>query len=211
MASAEKFWDRLASRWDKRTDLEQPDSAVVTRTRALLHEGDRVLDYGCAAGSVALRLARSVASIHGIDISSNMIAAAQRREDLKKTGNSTFARATIFDPALLPSSYDAVLAFAMFHLLEDTDRVLERIAELLRPGGVLISVTPCPSGEKASLAGRSFVPIVRVGSWAGVIPRVRVFSVAGLVKALTAAGFRVTEVDKLPHSTPDYFVVAEKL
>lgn len=211
MASAEKLWDRLAAGWDKRTDLEQPDSEAVTRTRALLHDGDRVLDYGCATGSVALRLARSVGSIHGIDISSNMIAAATRREDLTKAGNTTFAQATIFDPALLPGSYDAVLAFAIFHLLEDAEGVLKRIGELLRRGGMLISVTPCPLGERGSLVSRSLVPVVRVFSWAGLIPRVRVFSVSTLEQTLTAAGFRVSEVDKLAHSTPDYFVVAEKL
>ena len=113
MADAERFWDRLAARWDKRTDLERLDS-----------------------------------EIHGIDISPNMIAGAQRREDLKKTGNATFAQATIFDPALQPGSYDVVLAFATFHLLEDAESVLERIGELLRHGGMLISVTPCPLGQK---------------------------------------------------------------
>ena len=210
MASAEKLWDRLAAGWDKRTDLEQPDGEAVTRTRALLHDGDRVLDYGCATGSMALRLATNVGSIHGIDISSNMIAAATRRKDLKKTGNATFAQATIFDASLLPGSYDAVLAFAIFHLLEDTGRVLERIAELLTHGGMLISVTPCPLGEKGSLVGRGLVPVVRVLSGIGLIPRVRVFSLSALEHSLAAAGFSVSEVDKLPHSTPDYFVVAEK-
>ena len=210
MANAERLWDRLAAGWDKRTDLETPDSEVIVRTRPLLHADDRVLDFGCAAGSVAIRLAPSVASIHGIDVSSNMIAAAERRLAAHGGGNVTFAQATIFDPALIPGSYDVVLAFAIFHLLDDTEEVLARIGELLRPGGLLISVTPCV-GAKASVADRVLVIIARTLSGLRLIPRVRFFRIAGLREVLSAAGFRVTEAGPAGRGSAEQFVVAEKV
>lgn len=210
MANAEKLWDRLAAGWDKRTDLDEPDSEVIVKTRPLLHPGDRVLDYGCAAGSVAIRLAPSAGSVHGIDVSSKMVAAAKRREESRSTGNVTFAQATIFDSALVPGSYDVVLAFAIFHLLDDAETVLARIGELLRPGGLLISVTPCV-GEKASLADRVLVPVAKTLSLLRLIPRVRFFRIAGLQEALAAAGFRVTEAQPVARGSAEHFVVAEKV
>lgn len=210
MANAERLWDWLAAGWDKRTDLEKPDSEVVVRTRPLFHAGDRVLDYGCATGSVAIRVANSVGSVHGIDISSKMVAAAERRKELQKAGNITFAQATIFDSALVPGLYDAVLAFAIFHLVEDTEKVLARINHLMRPGGLLISVTPCV-GEKGSVAGRALALLARTLSWIRLIPRVRFFRSAELQDALADAGFRVTKVESLDGRTSEYFLVAEKL
>lgn len=210
MANAEKLWDWLASGWDKRTDLETPDSEVIVRARPLLRAGDRVLDYGCAAGSVAIRLAPSVGSMHGIDVSSNMIAAAERRLESRNPGNVAFSHATIFDSALVPGSYDAVLAFAIFHLLDDTEKVLTRIGELLRPGGLLISVTPCV-GAKVSLGDRALVVVARTLSLLRLIPRVRFLRIAGLQEALAAAGFRVTEAGPVARGSAEYFVVAEKV
>jgi 2-polyprenyl-3-methyl-5-hydroxy-6-metoxy-1,4-benzoquinol methylase len=210
MANAEKLWDRLASGWDKRTDLETPDSEVIVKTRPLLHAGDRVLDFGCAAGSVAIRLAPSVGSIHGIDVSSNMIAAAERWKQSRNPGNVTFAHATIFDSAIVPGSYDAVLAFAIFHLLDDTGKVLTRIRELLRPGGLLISVTPCV-GAKASFGDRVLVIVARTLSLLRLIPRVRFLRVAELHEALAAAGLRVTASDPVALGSAEYFVVAERV
>lgn len=210
MANAEKLWDRLASGWDKRTDLETPDSDVIVRARPLLHAGDRVLDYGCAAGSVAIRLAPNVGSIHGIDVSSKMIAAAERRLESQGAGNVTFAHATIFDSSLVPGSYDAVLALAIFHLLDDTERVLVRIGDLLRPGGLLISVTPCV-GTKISAADRALVLVARTLSLLRLIPRVRFLRISELKEALVAAGFRVVEADPVDRGSAEYFVVAEKV
>ena len=172
-SKAEKFWDRLARTWGRPAEEpEQTDTSVLAKTRPYLKATDTVLDYGCAKGSVDLRLAAAVRAIHGIDISSNMIAAAREAADARQAANVSFAKATIFDESLERESFDVVLAFAIFHLLEDAPKAMRRIDELLKPGGLLISVTPC-LGEKADMADQKRDASREVGrSAAGDPPRV---------------------------------------
>ena len=107
---AEKFWDRLARTWGRPAEEpEQTDTIVLAKTRPYLKATDTVLDYGCAKGSVDLRLAAAVKAIHGIDISSNMIAAAREAADARQAANVSFAKATIFDEGLERESFDVVL------------------------------------------------------------------------------------------------------
>jgi 2-polyprenyl-3-methyl-5-hydroxy-6-metoxy-1,4-benzoquinol methylase len=72
----------------------------------------------------------------------------------------------IFDSKLQPESYSVILAFNILHLKQDVDKVLDRIKELLAPGGLLISKTVC-AGEKFSLVPilmRPFSKLVRISA-----------------------------------------------
>jgi 2-polyprenyl-3-methyl-5-hydroxy-6-metoxy-1,4-benzoquinol methylase len=207
---AEKFWDRLARNWgDPTEEPEKTDTKVTAKTRPYLKITDTVLDYGCASGGVDFRLADAVREIHGIDISSKMIAAAKARAETAKVEKVSFAKATIFDEALRPESFDVVLAFSVFHLLEDGPGVMRRIGELLKPGGLLISVTPC-LGEKGSLAIRSAMALVRLAVAVKLIPYVRRYKIAELQASMNAVGLATVEIEKLVHSTSEYFVVARR-
>ncbi|NEW06798.1 methyltransferase domain-containing protein [Paenibacillus sp. SYP-B3998] len=57
--------------------------------------------------------------------------------------NINYAHSTIFDERYKKGSFDVILVFHVLHLLEDEHIVLQRINELLKPGGLLISATPC--------------------------------------------------------------------
>ena len=209
-SKAEKFWDRLARRWDKPTEeSEQTDTKVVAKTRPYLKATDTVLDYGCAMGSVDLKLAAAVKAIHGIDISSTMIAGAREAADARGATNVSFAKATIFDESLERESFEVVLAFNIFHLVEDVPKALLRIGELLKPDGSLISVTPC-LGEKGTLPVRSVMLLVSLAGRLRLIPYVRRWKIGELRESMDAAGLVAIEIDKLVHSTSEYFVVAKK-
>src|SRR5665647_2371653 len=130
-SKAEKFWDRLARTWDRPTEeSEQTDTKVLAKTRPYLKARDTVLDYGCAKGNVDLKLAAAVKAIHGIDISSTMIAAAREAAETRRVANVSFAKATIFDEGLERESFEVVLAFNIFHLLEDAPKALLQISLL---------------------------------------------------------------------------------
>ena len=126
----EKFWNRLAKNYDDEVGEE-----TVEITKKYLGKNDTVLDYGCARGAYTIALADDVKEIRGIDISSKMIEIAQ-----KKSKDIFFKKAAIFD---INENYDVVLAFNILHLLEDTDRVIQKIDEILKPGGRFVSVTTC--------------------------------------------------------------------
>ena len=210
-SKAEKFWDRLARTWGRPSaEPGQVDTKPLAKTRPYLKPTDTVLDFGCAMGSVDLRLAGSVSTIHGIDISSRMIAGAQEAAEVRGVGNVTFAQATIYDESLNRQSYDVVLAFAVLHLLEDAPGALRRIAELLRPGGLLISVTPC-LGERGTVLVGALKVVARMAAAMRLIPRLWRCDRRRLVECMDAAGLITVEIEELDHSVPEYFVAARKI
>jgi 2-polyprenyl-3-methyl-5-hydroxy-6-metoxy-1,4-benzoquinol methylase len=126
----EKFWNMLAKNYD-----DEVGEQTIEITNKYLGKSDTVLDYGCARGAYTIALADEVKEIRGIDISPKMIEFARDRSKEIK-----FETGTIFD---IREEYDVILAFNLLHLLEDTEKVIQKIDELLRPGGRFVSVTPC--------------------------------------------------------------------
>jgi 2-polyprenyl-3-methyl-5-hydroxy-6-metoxy-1,4-benzoquinol methylase len=57
--------------------------------------------------------------------------------------NVDFAQTNLFDERYTKESFDVILAFNILHFLEDHRQALQRITELLKPGGLCISLTPC--------------------------------------------------------------------
>ena len=128
---------------------------------------------------------------------------------MTQPANVSFAQATIFDDSLERESFDVVLAFAVLHLLEEAPEVLLRIDELLKPGGLLLSVTPC-LGEKGTLPVRSLMLLVRLAGRLGLMPPVWRPTVGELQESMQVAGLIPIEIDELVRSTSEYFVVAKK-
>ncbi len=102
--------------------------------RALPRPCSRVLDVGCGTGVFAARLARIAEQVDAVDRAPEMIAAARRTVP----GN---VRCLLGDVAVMPlaaDSYDAVTSISALHHMS-LPEVLPRLAEALRPGGVLIA------------------------------------------------------------------------
>jgi SAM-dependent methyltransferase len=53
---------------------------IIKRTKTHLKISDIVLDYGCGTGLISNEIAEYVKGIHAIDISSNMIGIAEKRQ-----------------------------------------------------------------------------------------------------------------------------------
>ncbi len=113
---------------------------------ALLRPGPeraRVLDAGCGTGRVAVELARRGHDVVGVDNDPSMLAVARRSEgprwaevDLAALDPGHLARRG------LPEAYDLVVAAGnvVVFLAPGTEpRVVERLAAVLRPGGLLVS------------------------------------------------------------------------
>ncbi|MBU2485730.1 MAG: class I SAM-dependent methyltransferase, partial [Alphaproteobacteria bacterium] len=138
------FWDRSARRYAARPVAdEKAYQTTLECTRAWLKPTDQVLEIGCGTGSTAIRLAPHAGRITGSDISPEMIAIAEERCREAGPGNVSFLSAALSDAQLESTLFDAVIAFNVLHLLEDLPAALVRAGKLLRPGGLLISKTPC--------------------------------------------------------------------
>jgi SAM-dependent methyltransferase len=204
MADA-RFWDRLADRYAKRP-IDDPAAfeATLERVRAHLMPQDRALEIGCGTGSTAILLAPSVADYHATDISPRMIEIAQAKPEAQALPHLSFAVAEGVPRQGAP--HDAVLAFNALHLLDDLPAALADIHARLRPGGKLISKTPCLSDLSVFI--RLLVPAMRA---VGLAPPVKFVSASGLEKAIAGAGFRIVETGDYPARRAQRLIVAERV
>jgi ubiquinone/menaquinone biosynthesis C-methylase UbiE len=208
MPTQAEFWSRIAPAYARRP-IADPDAyeATLTRVAAHLHRDDEVLELGGGTGGTALRLARYVTTYHLTDIAPAMIEIARERVWEASPGN---VRLSIGDAASLGDArFDAVLAFNLFHLVDDAQADLARVSEMLRPGGLFISKTPCLAG----IGWRG--PLIRLAVGAmravGKAPEVRFYSIAGWQRMIRAAGFEILEEGNYPAMPPNRFVVAQKV
>jgi SAM-dependent methyltransferase len=101
------------------------------------HAGD-ALDVGCGDGLLALRLASVSRSVVGIDRDPVAIAEAHKR--LSMVPNTDVAVSEFgTEWGLTPESYDVITMVSVLHELPLLP-TLERVAELLKPGGTLLVV-----------------------------------------------------------------------
>jgi 2-polyprenyl-3-methyl-5-hydroxy-6-metoxy-1,4-benzoquinol methylase len=209
MANIEKFWDFLAKNFDQ-GEGNPADREDIPIIQKYLRPSDVVLDYACGTGTLSIEIANHVKEICAVDISSKMLAVAQSKAARRKIENIHFEHTTLFDTKFQQASFDVVLAFNILHLLEDARQAVQRINELLKPGGLFISNTPC-LGEEKTFINRLLFPLIMASSKIGVIPYVRVFKTFELEHCLADGNFQMAEVKKFSGGIFDYFIVARKI
>ncbi len=199
---AEKFWDRAAGSYDREEKRDgKIHRAISHLVKSYLKPTDTVLDFGCGTGLFSRELSGAVNTIHAIDLSSKMIALARTKT---QDPNIEYAHATIFDEHLKPGTYDVMFSFYILHLLEDPEAAVVRMHQLLKPGGLLISVTPC-MGEKPFLNS-----LFSMFSKIALVPQIKPFKLNELEKLITMESFEMTESKLLPATSNQYFIVSKK-
>jgi SAM-dependent methyltransferase len=115
--------------------LRPVEVQILVRYRDTL--SGRVLELGCGAGRLTGYLAAIARSVHGIDLSVEMVAYSRQRYPA-----ASFAQGDIRDPAIFGAQpWNAIVAaFNILDVLGDADRqmLLERINDALSPGGILV-------------------------------------------------------------------------
>ena len=103
------------------------------------------------------------------------------------------------------STFDIVLGFYIIHLLDDPQIVLQRIKQLLKPGGLFISTTPClgQSGFLKFMLGAA--------SLFGFVPKTKSFKTTGLEMLIKDAGFEIVEIACLSREGFQQYVAARKI
>jgi len=211
MVKSDKIWDLIANNYDKgEKNFEPIHIKTVENTKQYLNRDDIVLDYGCGTGTKAFELAGDVKKVHGIDISFKMIEIAKRKTIERNTPNVDFGLGTIFDKGLEKGSFDVILAFNILHYLKDTRKAIQRINELLKPGGFFISSTECMGEEKKSSRIFSFLALFLLTK--ARILSVRFFKISELEALIADGNFHIAKTERLNlKQLRFYFVVAKKI
>jgi predicted TPR repeat methyltransferase len=124
---AEGFDSKLVDVLDYRVPQDLAD--LVSSSRSSF---SATLDLGCGTGLAAEPLRRFGSHLTGVDLSENMLAAAQRRN-----AYGSLVKADVIDfLAAKPYSFDLIFAADLLIYLGKLDGLIEGIARSLMPGGV---------------------------------------------------------------------------
>ena len=206
MKNKEKFWDRIAKNYDTQVDQgDQEGIRSIEITKKYLQPEDVVLDFGCATGKFSFEIAGFVNEVYGIDISSEMIGIANRVAADRNLENVKFSQTTIFDAHYQNGDFDVVLSFNSLHLLEEPQKAVQRIWQLLKPGGLFISSTVC-MGKGLSFYRLILWPLGKVG----VLPYMNFFKPPDIEELILQENFDIIETETFSSSPSSLFTVARK-
>ncbi|MEZ4672403.1 MAG: class I SAM-dependent methyltransferase [Anaerolineae bacterium] len=141
---ARAVWDAEAAVFDEQPDHGLHDPRVRTAWINLLKTvlppaPATVLDIGCGTGSLSLVLAELSYAVTGIDYSPKMIAAAEAKVTAAQLA-VTFEIMDAAFPQLPPQQFDVVMCRHVLWTLPEQQQVLQRWANLLKPGGKMLLV-----------------------------------------------------------------------
>ena len=204
MYKDEKFWDRIASKFDRIEKKDISYKIFIEMARKYIKASDTILDFGCGTGLICNEIAENVGIIHAIDISTKMIEISKIKASEREIRNIDFARTTIFDEKFKENSFDAIIAFNIFHLLEERQKYFRRINSLLKPGGLLLSSTPCM--REAPFLNY----MLKFFAFIGVTPKICSFTGLEMENLLVQEWFETLEFRRVKPTSPQYLCVSKK-
>jgi SAM-dependent methyltransferase len=105
------------------------------------YEAPRVLDVGGGSGRIGeLFLDQGASRYVDVDLSDSMLDLA--RERLERFGDKVVLLQGDFLETPIPGSYDVILALGYFDYIESAPAHVQRMGELLAPGGSLVASFP---------------------------------------------------------------------
>ncbi len=199
------FWDKLADKYSQRPISDEAAyEKKLDATREYFQPDMEVLEIGCGTGTTAIAHAPYVKHIRGTDLSTRMVEIAKEKAKAAGIDNVTFEASSVDELSVASASIDAVMAHNILHLLDDRERAIASIHQMLKPGGVFVSSTACIGDMMLPL--RLIVP---VGRFLRLFPLVKVFSVAELKGSLESAGFEI-DYEWQPKKSAAAFIICRK-
>jgi len=128
------LFSEKARDWDERDTVRQL-SAGIGRSileRIELNEGMHVMDFGAGTGLIASQVAPYVRRITAVDVSESMLDRLLAKPELR---DKVEAVCQDIVGAPLDARFDLIMSAMAMHHVENTDRLLQRFAEHLEPGG----------------------------------------------------------------------------
>jgi len=206
---SESFWNKLASKYNKRAK-DQTYTMLLEKSAKYLEPNSRVLDFACATGIYAFEFADKVKEIEAFDTSPGMISYAEKEAESLNHDNITFSCTTIFDERYKEETFDLIVAYNILLYFDDVEKVLNRMKDLLNPGGKILTSTACLK-ERRSVVSFFSTRIIWFIVKMGWLPKINFLKMDQLESLIESAGFRSVEKSVLMDSpATEYFIVAEK-
>lgn len=149
-------------------------------------QGEHILDLGCGTGELAAQISEAGASVIGIDLSIEMIQAAQ-----KKYSGIQFSVGDA-ENFKLQTQVDAVFSNAALHWMKRPERVIRCVWDALKPGGRFVAEFGGQGNVEEVVAATSVVLKRDYGIDATQLNPWYFPSIAQYTTLLEQQGFRVT-------------------
>jgi ubiquinone/menaquinone biosynthesis C-methylase UbiE len=145
-AAAQEYFRAHAAEWDRIRKLHVSDAAVESSIgEALSGRPFRtLLDLGTGTGRMLEFFGPKIERGLGIDLSLEMLALARERIERAGFRHCSVRQGDIYDLALPPASFDAVVIHQVLHFLDDGGRAIREAARVLEPAGRLLIVDFAP-------------------------------------------------------------------
>ena len=153
-------WNRVAKWYDRHVSNEGSDfhrELIIPGVAKMLapEKGEKILDLGCGQGVLSRELAKSGASVLGIDLSNRLIKIAQGRS--KGIKDLEFR---VLDASHLrgidDKSFDAVVSVLAIQNMDPLGKVIAESARTLKLGGQMVLVLNHPCFRIARQSGWGF-------------------------------------------------------
>jgi len=147
-----------------------------------------------------------VQRLQGVDSSAKMIELANQKLRDYPVHNIIFTQTDLFDQRLESHSFSAIIAFNIFHLLDDPSKVFAQLHDLLTEEGLLISQTPC-------LHHRSFFfrSMISLAQKIKLAPKITSFTVEEMESFVSHSDFEILETKMWEKKNAVQWIVAKKI
>jgi len=133
-----------ADDWERERRHSVPDEAVLPAIVEMLSTTGtgfgRVLDIGTGTGRMAQLLAPMAERVVGLDPNHTMLRVARANLDRAGIHHVELRQGDVFHPPFPPGEFDLVVCHQVLHFLDDADRAISEMADLLVDGGRLLIV-----------------------------------------------------------------------
>jgi len=132
--------------------LKSNESPRFRETLKML-EGEKILDVGCASGSVSQYIGQLGYKVHGIDVLENSIKIA---EEFFNHKNVTYEIRDLIKNPFPENSFDCILFLETIEHVENPAQFFKEFFRILKPNGCIILSTPNATSMKNMLYALSY-------------------------------------------------------
>jgi 2-polyprenyl-3-methyl-5-hydroxy-6-metoxy-1,4-benzoquinol methylase len=153
----EDMWQHYGQDYDRKIAAAGESSPGRWRDRretlSLHKQGGAILDLGCSSGSFLETLKGGNWDLHGVEMSTESANCA-----LARCGAKVFV-GDILDAPFKPASFDAITCFHVFEHLYHPKKVLTKVSEWLKPGGIFYALMPNIDSAGMRVFGSYWYPL----------------------------------------------------
>ncbi len=159
-------WGKTSEDYARYRDIYSEEFYKKITDRGLCVKGQRVLDLGTGTGVLPRNMYRFGADWTGTDISPEQIEQARKLSEAGKM-NISFQTVSAEDICFPDESFDVITACQCFWYF-DHDKVMPKLARLLRPGGKLLVLYMAWLPYEDEIAGKSEKLVLKYNpGWSG--------------------------------------------